>query len=162
MYYVTVRENMTCPENKCPNVPIRDGSNTKILHLLAYKAVVVLLALVMPICSCSKPRESQVSRFRREAKSAMGAYCTNMVGFSRLNSTLLLDFTKDLKETEDPALWSGLAEVDYINKVGGVERTNINFRFRIETNPFAAGDDKAEVQIDYMELENANSRHPKL
>lgn len=139
---------------KCPEsigcVQKLDGSRIKILHLLAYKAVCVLFAFTMPMCGCSKPQESQTSRYRSEAKLEMGKYCTNMVGFSRMNSIFLLDWTEDLNTTANPAFWSGTAEVDYINKVGGVERTNINFHFKIETNIFLASDDKTEVRLDYM------------
>ena len=81
----------------------------------------------------------------------MGDFCSNdIVGFKEIKSMFLNDGLGDTNKTSNPSLWEGNATVDYINKVGGVERTNIVFHFKIETNSFLVRDDKTFVSIDRM------------
>ena len=60
-------------------------------------------------------------RYRDEAEAAMLKECSNYVGFTRVLDHYVL--TSDISVSN----WTGSATIDFINKVGGVERTNLLF-----------------------------------
>jgi hypothetical protein len=61
-------------------------------------------------------------RWRAEFEAGMGRECSNWVGFTRMRDAYVLTHGSD-----NPTNWSGSATLDYVNKRGGVERTNLLF-----------------------------------
>jgi hypothetical protein len=70
-------------------------------------------------------RSKLLTRLRAGADAVVREYCSNtVVGITRIVRT-------DLDTLEDnPAKWSGNAVAEFINRVGGVERTNLPFVFK--------------------------------
>jgi len=62
-------------------------------------------------------------RYEGEADARLLKECSNYVGFIRILDHYV--YTSDSQVTN----WTGGATIDYINKVGGVERTNLLFCF---------------------------------
>lgn len=62
---------------------------------------------------------------RREkmAEQCLLKECSNYVGFVRVVDHWIYDNSSGV----DPTNWHGTANIDYVNKVGGVERTNLIF-----------------------------------
>lgn len=82
---------------------------------------------------------------------SMGNFCSNdIVGFKEIKSIFLDDGFGDTNRASNPAFWEGNAKMDYINKFGGVERTNIIFRFKVKTDQFLVREDKTDLAIDTM------------
>jgi hypothetical protein len=70
----------------------------------------------------------QKRRFQSEAEVEMLKECTNViVGLSRIIRTSVLD------AEDNPQQWSGSITAEYVNHMGGVERTNVLFRFSTDT-----------------------------
>lgn len=70
----------------------------------------------------------QMARLQSESEGEMLKECTNVIiGLSRIihSSVTIAD--------EDPYKWSGKATVEFVNRVGGIERTNLCFRFGTDT-----------------------------
>lgn len=81
------------------------------------------------------PSEYEVAqRLRKAAPQKMAEECTNnVVGISRI---LKLDFdgygsmpADQPRSHYNPKNWRGEAQVEYVNRIGGVERTNLHFVF---------------------------------
>jgi predicted RNA-binding Zn-ribbon protein involved in translation (DUF1610 family) len=70
----------------------------------------------------------QKSRWQSEAALEMLKECTNViVGLSRIIHQSVLD------ADDNPQQWSGAITAEYINHMGGIERTNVQFRFSTDT-----------------------------
>ena len=70
----------------------------------------------------------QKSRFQAEAQTEMLKECTNvLVGLTRVIHSSVLD------AEDNPQLWTGLVTAEFVNRFGGVERTNVPFRFSTDT-----------------------------
>jgi hypothetical protein len=70
----------------------------------------------------------QKTRLQTEAEGEMLKECTNvLVGLTRLIRTAVID------TDDNPYKWSGDVVAEYVNRVGGVERTNIFFKFGTDT-----------------------------
>ncbi len=71
------------------------------------------------------PNEDPIERFREhDAKFSMMQECTNtVVGLNRIIKMEILDYN------DDPNKWTGKMTVEYVNKVGGIEREELSFKF---------------------------------
>jgi hypothetical protein len=70
----------------------------------------------------------QNARLRSEAEGEMLKECTNVVvGLTRIIRASVVT------SEEDPYKWSGDVVTEFVNHVGGIDRTNIFFRFRTDT-----------------------------
>ncbi len=70
----------------------------------------------------------QWARLQSEAEGEMLKECTNVVvGLTRIIRASVVT------AAEDPHKWSGEVVVEFINHVGGIDRTNIFFKFRTDT-----------------------------
>jgi len=103
--------------------------------------------------SC-KPKETEYDRYNREANEEMLKYCTNnIIGLNHFISINLRHFITDsnneiLKsDIDDPHNWEGRIVVEYVNQMGGIDRTNLVFRFTLDTNEFRIP--KNCVALDY-------------
>ena len=99
------------------------------------KITLLLFVLVgTALAGCGKPQPSsydsmtspqRMEFLRSQAEAAIKTECTNLVpgirNFVNLQSNVL---------DNSLARWSGSATLDYINPVGGVERTNLQFVFK--------------------------------
>jgi hypothetical protein len=119
----------------------------KILFMLA--ALIGILGL-----NGCKPNESEYDRYNREAHEEMLRFCTNnIVGLNHFISIDLRHFITDSKnkildgDINDPHTWEGNIVAEYVNHVGGIDRTNIVFRFTLETNEYR--NPKICVALDY-------------
>ena len=66
----------------------------------------------------------RANNLREMGQRAMLSECSNLVGFHRIiGDPYIYD------QFGDPTNWDGRAEAEYVNKVGGIERTNLRFRF---------------------------------
>jgi DNA-directed RNA polymerase subunit RPC12/RpoP len=104
----------------------------------AWLVMAILLAIVVggPIywwrsqyAHVPKPETElqQKVRLQTEAEGEMLKECTNVVvGLTRLIRTTLND-------ADDNYKWSGQVVAEYVNRVGGVERTNVYFKFSTDT-----------------------------
>jgi hypothetical protein len=101
------------------------------------KTVILLVSLLL-ICGCGERVETlaqKKSRWRKEAQKGILQKCTNsVVGIRGIIRT-------DLQDSDDSLTkWSGSAVVEYVNRVGGVERTNLYFRFFTIDDTFTGRD----------------------
>jgi hypothetical protein len=72
----------------------------------------------------------QKTRLQAEAEGEMLKECTNVVvGLSRIIRTLVV------KADDNPYRWAGDVTTEYVNRVGGIERTNVFFKFGTDTGP---------------------------
>lgn len=72
----------------------------------------------------------QKLRFQSEAEREMLKECTNaVVGLSRIIHSSVMD------AEDNPQQWTGTVTAEFVNRMGGVERTNVPFRFNTDTGP---------------------------
>lgn len=64
-----------------------------------------------------------LARFRREAEPAMLKECTNYLGFTRMIDHSINTYDDQVSN------WTGNATIDFLNSVGGMQRTNLFFLF---------------------------------
>jgi hypothetical protein len=84
----------------------------------------MLAAMLVPGCG-GESREGRLKRFHHEAGTSLQAACSNdVVGFSRTIRSSVRD------DGDNPALWTADVTLEFVNKVGGIERTNLPFYFR--------------------------------
>jgi hypothetical protein len=70
----------------------------------------------------------QKARLQSESESEMLKECTNVViGLNRIIRTSVVN------TDDNPYKWAGDVTVEFINRVGGIERTNLEFRFGTDT-----------------------------
>jgi hypothetical protein len=70
----------------------------------------------------------QKLRLQSEAEGEMLKECTNIiVGLTRIIHSSVVD------ANDNPYQWGGDATVEYVNRVGGIERTNLFFKFGTDT-----------------------------
>jgi hypothetical protein len=70
----------------------------------------------------------QKHRFQSEAEAEMLKESTNaVVGLTRVIRSSVLD------AEDNPQLWSGSVTAEFVNRLGGIERTNVTFRFSTDT-----------------------------
>lgn len=85
-----------------------------------------LLGAVILLCGCDR-RETvnqRIARFRHESEVELQKCCEGVTGYRRI-----LD--KSIYRTNDnPAQWTGLAAVEDINELGGVQTMRIRLMFR--------------------------------
>ena len=69
-------------------------------------------------------------RFQTEAETEMLKECTNaVVGLTRIIHTSVLD------AEDNPQQWTGTVTAEFVNRMGGIERTNVPFKFSTDTGP---------------------------
>ena len=68
-------------------------------------------------------KHQRLARYYKQCDAALAAAVTNSTGFRRSFSQYVISADQNLKE------WYGLAEFEFINVRGGVERTNAYFSF---------------------------------
>jgi hypothetical protein len=89
-------------------------------------------------------------RLRSEAEAVVSKECSNYVGFTRIMDTYV-DTTY-----EQASNWIGHATIDFVNKQGGVERTNLIFRFWVFEHHCIGGiDEGAMYERERAEQERA-------
>ena len=72
----------------------------------------------------NNPNESKIGRLKKEAETSMLEACTNaVVGLNRIVEKNIIDYD------DDPNKWTGNMTVEYINKVGGINRKELTFNF---------------------------------
>jgi len=72
----------------------------------------------------------QKSRFQSEAEAEMLKECTNvLVGLTRIIHSSVMS------AEDNPQQWTGLVTAEFVNRFGGIERTNVPFRFGTDTGP---------------------------
>jgi hypothetical protein len=81
-----------------------------------------------------KPWET-MARLRKESEPAMLKECTNYLGFSRMIDYRLNNYDDQITN------WTGSASIDFLNHFGGMDRTNLYFRFYAGEHIFVAPDD---------------------
>jgi len=70
----------------------------------------------------------QKARLQSEAEGEMLKECTNIiVGLTRIIHSYVVD------ANDNPYQWGGDVTVEYVNRVGGIERTNLFFKFGTDT-----------------------------
>jgi hypothetical protein len=114
----------------------------------------IVFGIISSACFVGCKKESEYDRYSREANEEMLNWCTNnIVGLNRFISVDLRHFidspTNDIAKSDinDPHNWEGKIVADYVNQVGGVDRTNLTFRFTLDTNEFRTS--KVCVALDY-------------
>lgn len=111
--------------------------------------IFTILAIFSMLCGCKKSvNETAGSRLAEQAKQQMMIEITNeMVGLNRVLDAYVDDLTTnnivDEMKHPDLANWVGSAKVEYVNHLGGIDRTNLYFRFEyvpigVSTNCFLA------------------------
>jgi len=117
------------------------------------KIIIALIASVIGFAGC-KPKETEFDRYNREANKEMLEYCTNkIVGLNHFISVGLLHFITDSNnnilegDINDPHNWEGKVVAEYVNHQGGIDRTNLTFRFTLDTNEMRIP--KVFVSLDY-------------
>ena len=88
--------------------------------------------------SITRHKETPRDRHEREAREEVDHFLSNnVVGLTRVVSKNVHFWPKHGApiNLDEPTNWWGEAVAEYINKAGGIERTNIEFHFRLETDP---------------------------
>ena len=95
------------------------------------KSIAWLCLTVALLMGCSRQDDSapenefqKFARWKKEAEVAVTNECKAVVGFQRIVKCYVSDWPE-----EHPQQWTAEADVDYINHVGGVDRTNLHFVF---------------------------------
>ena len=124
-----------------PSAP--QSRNPLVAFLLVVFLVIAVGILLAVVLTKKSPKETEHARYNREAKEVMLAYCTNsLVGLNRFISIDLRHFTVGPKgemleaDIDDPHNWEGKVVAEYVNHMGGIDRTNFLFRFTLDTNEF--------------------------
>ena len=88
------------------------------------KSHIGLIAIMLVAAGCSREesRDARIARFKAEAVVSQRQRCTNMVTGLRSIISARID-----ESSGNPCQWTGSAVVEFINPVGGVERTNLTF-----------------------------------
>lgn len=98
------------------------------------------LALIVTGCGSEPKQETSLQRSRRwqaEAEVAARSACSNdLVGISRIIDVTVMD------SATHPNQWEAYATCEYVNQVGGIDRTNVYLRFR---TTFADGSNQTHV-----------------
>ena len=72
----------------------------------------------------SETETQRMARFRKEAEYKLLEECTNsLVGFQRVVSSYIRD------SDVSPENWTATATADFVNHIGGIDRTNLPFKF---------------------------------
>lgn len=72
----------------------------------------------------------QKVRLQSESELEMLKECTNViVGLNRIIHYSVAD------TDDDPYKWTGAATIEFVNRVGGIERSNLFFKFGTDTGP---------------------------
>jgi hypothetical protein len=128
---------------------LREGKTTKLKIVVALVAIVGMFGLT----GC-KPKVTEYDRYNREANEEMLKYCTNnIIGLNHFISIDLRHFIIGPKneilegDINDPHNWEGKIAAEYANHMGGIDRTNLVFRFTLDTNEFRIP--KICVTLDY-------------
>lgn len=90
------------------------------------KFTIYIIAAAELLCGCSKQDkpQSQVDHWRDQAYSVMLQGCTNEV----TGLTKVIDHSID-DQSDQLSNWKAKATVEYINHFGGIDRTNVYYRF---------------------------------
>ena len=84
-------------------------------------------------------------RFQTEAETEMLKECTNaVVGLTRIIHTSVLD------AEDNPQQWTGTVTAEFINRMGGIERTNVPFKFSTDTGPDGLMHIKSSYDTAYL------------
>ena len=87
----------------------------------------------------------QKSRWQSEAGFEMLRECTNViVGLWRIVHKSVLD------ADDNPQQWSGTITAEYVNHMGGIERTNVQFRFSTDTGPDGLMHVRSSLDATYL------------
>ena len=106
--------------------PIRGAMILVALALLIGGASI---AVVLDNRARPESEYGRVSRFRAEARADLFKECTNqIVGLSRIIDARI----DDVSGSDDPRSWSASVTAEFVNKFGGIERTNLPFEFYTE------------------------------
>lgn len=90
------------------------------------------------------PKEKSWKDFADEAKPLMLEKATNqIVGFRRTLSS----YIDDHGDYKNPNIWTGEVEAEYINSVGGVDVTNVPYKFNLDS--LAGGEVYLNCDYDY-------------
>jgi hypothetical protein len=93
----------------------------------------------------------RVDNWRDMAERAMMSECSNLVGFHRIvGSPYVLD------QSDNPTNWDGRAEAEFVNKVGGIERTNLRVKFQVYYGKISA-----HVEDEYERIERWRREAPE-
>ena len=85
---------------------------------------VMVLVMVAVGCSHDETPRARATRLHEEAPVAFAQAITNgVVGWTRTINSSIFD------SGDNPHLWTGEATVEFVNKVGGVERKDTYFAF---------------------------------
>jgi len=99
----------------------------------------------------TKREEPKYNSPREMGQRAMLSECSNLVGFHRIVGDPFI-----YSQYDDPTNWDGRAEAEYVNKVGGIERTNLRFRFSAHS-----GTVFARMEGEYERVERWRSEAPE-
>lgn len=93
-------------------------------HLRVNTAASAVSEVSMATTGDDESYASKLARYRAGAESAARAACTNEV--TGLRGIISLD----VQTSDDNFMnWTASATVEYINQIGGVDRTNLDFKF---------------------------------
>ncbi len=93
--------------------------------------------------------QQHLEHWRSIDESIMLKECTNsLVGFSRVTEAYVDDLSANLKD------WQGHVTADYVNHFGGIDRTNLWYRFRSDAGELRAFDDyELRIKTDQQTME---------
>ena len=99
------------------------------LFILLAAGAAVAASVISYRCHLPETDYQQKHRLQLEAEVELAKACTNTVtGLTKILS-------KDLDIYEDlPSKWTACVVAEYINRVGGLERTNLSFTFHADTD----------------------------
>jgi hypothetical protein len=79
------------------------------------------------IASVTETSSERLKKFHAQAPEALLKCCTNdVIGLTKIISSTVND------TDPDPNKWTGYAEVEHLNSVGGIERQDLWLVFKVE------------------------------
>jgi hypothetical protein len=143
------------------------------------KTVIVIFSAALILCGCRKPAQSAHEKLAVEANELLLQECTNeTIGLTRIISAEIYKLPN-----ENPTNWvadevisngagasfaqsgEASATVEYVNSVGGIERTNIPFVFKwmkIGDKEFAQTNLTCMPDFDKIYAERMRKYHEEL
>jgi len=88
-------------------------------------------------------------RLEAEAEADQLKACSNWVGFNRIIDHYILASAPEVSN------WTGSATIDFLNKNGGIERTNLPFRFDLIMHHAGGWVDTTRLMREEYERHNA-------
>jgi hypothetical protein len=115
--------------------------------------LVILFVAIIGAGAAWHQWSQRMDRWQSESEPALLERCTNdLVGFHRITDKVILDFDRN------PAKWTATVTAEYVNHLGGIDQTNLPYKFSLRDGHITCAYDWEEV---FNEQQDALQRELK-